>query len=291
MIYTIRHSTIYDYNDPISQCYNIAHVLPRDTARQSCLWTQLEINPQPNSHTARVDYFGNNCNHFNIEYSHKRLEVTARSRVKVAPPIQSLNLDFGVTCAQARENMNRSSEDMLDALEFLYPSTLVPPLEEVKAYAAESFAPGRPLLSAVEELNQRIYTDFKYDPDATEVSTPLQTVMNERHGVCQDFAHLGVACLRSQGFAARYISGYLETLPPPGKEKLVGSDATHAWFAVYSPGEGWFEFDPTNNITAGEQHITTAWGRDYSDVTPLQGVVFGAGKQQLTVQVDVLRTG
>ncbi len=289
MIYTIRHTTVYDYASPVSQCYNVAHVLPRDTPRQRCLYAQLDINPRPNFQSERIDYFGNRCNHFNIEHSHRSLEVTSISRVNVAPPIQNLNLDFGITCEQARHSMQRSTPDALEAVEFLYPSPLVRATEEIAAYAAPSFAGDRPLLSAVEELNRRIYTDFTYEPGATDVSTPLHTVMRERRGVCQDFAHLAVACLRSQGFAARYVSGYLETLPPPGQDKLIGSDATHAWFAIYSPGEGWFEFDPTNNLIVGEQHITTAWGRDYADVTPLQGVVFGESEQTLTVQVDVSR--
>jgi len=157
-------------------------------------------------------------------------------------------------------------------------------------YARSSFASNRPLLSAVRELTERIYTDFTYDPESTSIATPLDEVLQNKRGVCQDFAHLAIGCLRSLGFPARYVSGYLETLPPPGQEKLVGSDASHAWFAVFSPGEGWFEFDPTNNNMPAEHHITTAWGRDYGDVSPLKGVFFDGGKsQKLTVSVDVSR--
>lgn len=157
-------------------------------------------------------------------------------------------------------------------------------------YAAAFFPDDRPFLSAVMELTEKIYTDFTYDPRFSDVATPLSDVLKHKRGVCQDFAHFAIGCLRSLGYPARYVSGYLETLPPPGQEKLVGADATHAWFEVFSPGEGWFEFDPTNNKMAGEQHITTAWGRDYSDVTPLKGVIFGDGKQHtLSVSVDVQR--
>nr|WP_255493840.1 transglutaminase family protein [Pseudomaricurvus sp. HS19] len=161
---------------------------------------------------------------------------------------------------------------------------------ELQEFAAPSFADDRPLLSAVMDLTRRIFKEFSYEPQSTTIATPLHEVLESRKGVCQDFAHLQIGCLRSLGFAAKYVSGYIETLPPPGKEKLVGTDATHAWISVYSPTEGWFEFDPTNECLAGEQHIITAWGRDFFDVTPLKGVIFGGGQTPtLNVSVDVAR--
>ena len=185
----------------------------------------------------------------------------------------------------------QSSEgDILEAREYLLDSPMIKAFPELKDYAKALFQDERPLLSAVRELTSKIFNEFKYDANSTTVATPLDEVLENRHGVCQDFAHLAIGCLRALGFPARYVSGYLETLPAPGEVKLVGADASHAWFAVFSPGEGWFEFDPTNDIMPAEQHITTAWGRDYSDVTPLRGVIFDGGdSQQLSVSVDVRR--
>jgi transglutaminase-like putative cysteine protease len=169
-------------------------------------------------------------------------------------------------------------------------SPMVQQHTDLADYATPSFSDDRPFLSAVMDLTQRIFADFSYDPQFSDVATPLADVLKHKRGVCQDFAHLAIGCLRSLGYPARYVSGYLETLPAAGQEKLIGADATHAWFAVYSPGEGWYEFDPTNNKMTTEQHITTAWGRDYSDVSPLKGVIFGGGHSpQLQVSVDVQR--
>lgn len=177
------------------------------------------------------------------------------------------------------------------AREFSLDSPMLRASAELREYAAQSMLGDRSFLASVQELNHRIYSEFTYDPGFTDVATPLQDVLKHKRGVCQDFAHLAIGCLRSLGFATRYVSGYLETLPPPGQEKLIGADATHAWFEVFCPGEGWFEFDPTNNTVASEQHIVTAWGRDFSDVSPLRGVIFGGGdSHQLNVAVTVTRS-
>jgi len=177
----------------------------------------------------------------------------------------------------------------LEARDFVLPSAFVPPDDAVWDYARASFPPGRPLLEAVRDLTRRIHQEFRYDPGFTTIVTPLAEVLAHRRGVCQDFAHLQIACLRSLGLPARYVSGYLETLPPPGKAKLQGADASHAWVSVYDPEQGWTDFDPTNDQLVGEQHITTAWGRDYGDVTPLKGIIFGGGEHTLEVAVDVER--
>ncbi len=291
MIYRIRHITEYQYNTPVSLCYNIAHVLPRDTLTQACQATSIHIHPAPNYQQKRTDYFGNHTYYFSLQEPHKKLVIDVTSEIKIESMRPSLDLDLGVTCGQALDILSQSKDpDILECQEFVLDSPMIKTSAALKAYAEPLFTENRSLLSAARELTTKIFKEFKYDPASTTVATPLHEVLELKSGVCQDFAHLAIGCLRSLGFPARYVSGYLETLPPPGKEKLVGSDATHAWFAIYSPGEGWFEFDPTNDNMPGEQHIVTAWGRDYSDVTPLRGVIFeGGGDQMLSVSVDVQR--
>ena len=292
MLYRVTHRTRYDYEESVGQCHNVAFMMPRNTLRQTCLQADVLVEPQPVALTERRDYFGNRVCHFAIEGPHRSLEVTARSLIDVREGGSAgSQLDFGNTCAQVLGMLadDRDSDTLL-AREFVLPSPLVEGGAEIRDYAGPFFAADRPFLSAVRALTQSIFQEFRYDTTFSDVSTPVGEVLEHRRGVCQDFAHLAIACVRSMGFAARYVSGYLETLPPPGHEKLVGSDASHAWFAVYSPGEGWFEFDPTNDLVAGHQHIVTAWGRDYADVAPLRGVVFGGGeKHRLRVSVDVSR--
>lgn len=291
MKYRVRHTTRYDYAAKVSQCYNLAFLIPRETENQRLTSSQIHVHPQPDFSARRRDYFGNEAYHFMVHKPHSSLEITTESLIEISALRRSLSLDFGNSCAQARSLLYQMADaTTLAAREYLLDSPFVNINEDIANYARSSFVDNRPLLSAVAELTERIYKDFTYDPTSTTISTPLAEVMEKRRGVCQDFAHLAIACLRSLGFPARYVSGYLETLPPPGQAKLIGADASHAWFAVYSPVEGWFEFDPTNNKMATEQHITTAWGRDYSDVTPLKGVIFGGGDDQvLSVEVDVQR--
>lgn len=291
MRYQVIHTTSYRYSQTVNQCLNMAYVLPRNTLRQKCIESSFDVTPFPATTTQRRDYYGNRVCHFSIEMPHQSLQVTAKSIVDVTPDDADPGLEIGLTCGQVRQRLMQSAaRDDLLAREFILPSPLVDLDDRLREYGQPSFADDRPLLSAVRELTQRIYRDFEYDPLFSDVTTPLQEVFEHRRGVCQDFAHLAIACVRANGFPARYISGYLETLPPPGQQKLVGSDASHAWFAVYSPGEGWFEFDPTNDKLAGHQHILTAWGRDYADVPPLRGVLYGGGKTpKLKVAVDVNR--
>lgn len=291
MKYIVRHSTRYQYGLSVSNCYNVAYVLPRNTSRQQVDAIDIKITPTATTHNTRTDCFGNKFLQFSIEKDHNELELAITSTISVQDKEANINLDFGSPCSYVKYLLeNTKTIDCVNAREFMLDSPMVQAQQYLADYAASSFSDERPFLSAVMELTQRIYTDFTYDPTFSDVATPLADVFKHKRGVCQDFAHLAVGCLRSLGYPARYVSGYLETLPPPGKEKLVGADATHAWFAVYSPGEGWFEFDPTNNTVTSEQHITTAWGRDYSDVTPLKGVIFGGGHSpQLFVSVDVQR--
>lgn len=293
MNYRIRHVTRYRYAQPVALCYNQAHLEPRDTERQHCLDSRIHIAPPPATLGRHIDYFGNRCCNFSVHGKHRELAITVVSRVSVAASTEEPELDLGggSSCAAALAELYHSrAEASLLAREFTLNSPMVKVSEALRAYAAPSFADTRPLLAGVRELSHRIFTDFTYDPGFSTITTPLADVLRHRRGVCQDFAHLAIGCLRSLGFPARYVSGYLETLPPPGQQKLAGSDASHAWFAVYVPGTGWFEFDPTNDRIPAGQHITTAWGRDYSDVSPLQGVIFeGGGTQELTVSVDVQR--
>ncbi len=291
MKYRISHSTRYQYTLSVSSCYNIAYVLPRNTASQQVTSVDIQLSPLANMRNTRTDYFGNPYLQFSVEKDHSELDVTVISHIEVNDSVSNINLDFGNPCSYVKYLLANSRDpECLSAREFMLDSPMVHHQPYLADYAAPSFSEDRPFLSAVMDLTARIYKDFTYDPQFSDVATPLADVFKHKRGVCQDFAHFAIGCLRSLGYPARYVSGYLETLPAPGCEKLIGADATHAWFAVYSPGEGWFEFDPTNNKVAGEQHITTAWGRDYSDVTPLKGVIFGGGHSpQLMVSVDVQR--
>lgn len=290
MNYRVTHTTQYGYSAPVALCRNEACLLPRDTPRQKCLKSELQITPSPADSRERFDAFGNRVNHFAIQQPHNKLIVTAISEVSVAaaPGLLTAANQFSWESVQKLMSKERTPQT-LAALPFLYDSPLAQSSQQIEAYARPSFTAGRPLGEAVSELMQRIYQEFKYDPGFTTIATPLSAVMENRRGVCQDFAHLGVACLRSVGLAARYVSGYIETLPPPGQARLVGADASHAWFSVYAADAGWVDFDPTNNQLPAEQHITVAWGRDFADVSPLRGVALGGGKHKVFVSVDVAR--
>ena len=291
MRYKIKHITEYKYNASVSHCYNLAHMIPRESRRQKRISSQVSVTPVAGATSTREDYFGNSAYHFEIQRPHKKLVISSSCEVETQPQDGNVTLDLGVTCAEALLHLMQSDHaELLFAKEYLLNSPMIHVTEALRDYAAPSFDFDRPLLSCVMDLTKRIYSDFTYSPESTTVATPLSEVLETRKGVCQDFAHLQIACLRAMGYPAKYVSGYIETLPPPGQEKLVGTDATHAWISVYSPKEGWFEFDPTNQCLAGEQHIITAWGRDYFDVTPLRGVIYGGGDNPLlSVSVDVAR--
>lgn len=284
MRYDVTHITHYRYSEPVLLSHHVARVSPRPLAHQACLSHTLEFDPQPAVRRGHRDYHGNATTFFMMEGAHRELRITARSRVDVTAPAPP-----GPAAAQAWEAARDHERLPLDVIEYVFESPAVRTTEEVAHYARASFPTGRPLIEAVTELMGRIHGDFRFDVQATTVATPLADVMRLRRGVCQDFSQLGVGCLRAVGLAARYVSGYIETLPPPGRPRLVGADASHAWFSVYCPGEGWIDLDPTNNVRPGDQHITLGWGRDYGDVSPLRGVMLGGGDHQLTVAVDVLR--
>lgn len=293
MKYRIRHRTRYDYPSTVSQCYSVTHLLPRDTHFQRCSRASITVDPVPAVGANRADYFGNKSYYFSVQFPHRYLEVVAESEVEILDLRQSMELDFGASCADVRGMLyNLEPEENTRAREFLLDSPRITRSQTLADYARDCFREDLPFLSCVRNFTSKIHREFEFDPRATVVATPPEQVLAHRRGVCQDFAHLAIGCLRSLGYPARYVSGYLETLPPPGSPRLEGADASHAWFAVYSPTEGWADFDPTNDRMAAEQHITTAWGRDYSDVTPLKGSVIGGGaSQQLKVAVDVERLG
>lgn len=292
MHYRVIHKTEYDYSESVGLSYNEARLLPRFTANQFCHATGLVIEPLPADYREHEDFFGNRVAYFSLREPHQRFVVTSTSEVQVVSQAGQLNLSQGTDWESVRLLLRQQRDPLtLEALQYALDSPFVSANAELAAYAQLSFPPGRPLLEAVHNLMERIHTDFTYDPNFTTLATPLSTVLAHRRGVCQDFAHLAIGCLRSQGLAARYVSGYIETLPPPGKEKLVGSDASHAWFSVYVPELGWMDFDPTNNQIPVDQHIIVGWGRDYGDVNPLKGVIFGGGEHELNVSVDVRNLG
>jgi transglutaminase-like putative cysteine protease len=289
MNYRIVHRTEYRYSAPVSRCRNEVHLRPRETDHQHCTASELVVEPTPTSWTERSDFFGNPVITFAVDGPFEELTVTSTSTVSVAEPTPRPTTDQSWE-ATGQVLADDLSPDMLAAREFCFESPLVPVSGGVRTYAEPSFTPGRPLVEAITDLTARIFADFVYDPGFTTVTTPVDEVLDFRRGVCQDFAHLGIGCVRSMGLAARYVSGYLETEPPPGEERLIGADASHAWLSVYVPGGGWLDLDPTNNQLVGSNYVTTAWGRDYGDVSPLKGIVFGGGaSHSMDVSVDVSR--
>ena len=306
MDYKIIHETKYSYSNAVNLCYNEARLTPRSFVHQHCSKSQFVVDPEPGAgFRKRQDFFGNTVYYFTIQQPHRELTVTVTSHVQVSgremqldfmetrPTHRSSGGDFQAEHLAWEEVRQRIQTDMdpeiLELRQYVLDSPMIPTMPELRTYAERSFPKERPLLEAVEELTARLYADFTYDPNFTTIATPLAEVIQHRRGVCQDFAHLGIGCLRTLGLAARYVSGYIETEPPPDQERLAGADASHAWLSVYLPQLGWVDFDPTNNQIPADQHITIAWGRDYSDVTPLKGVVFGSGTHELSVSVDCQR--
>ena len=287
MKYRIRHTTTYGYGAAVQVSHHAARLTPRDTPVQRCLTSSLRVEPLPARVDEARDYFGNWVAYFTLQQSHYSLLVEADSIVEVSPVPRFDGLT-SPPWEEVRDRLARpAGERDFEAAEFAQSSPLVGFSDDIRAYALQSFPAGRPLLEAARDLTGRIHRDFLYDPMATSVATPLAQVLAMRRGVCQDFAHLQVASLRAMGLAARYVSGYLLTRPPPGQVKLVGSDASHAWISVYAPGLGWVDFDPTNDMAVGDEHITCGWGRDYEDVSPIKGVVIGGGEHTIYVEVDV----
>ena len=287
MNYKVTHTTRYSYSDPVPVCHNQVRLTPRQGPFQRCIDHRLLINPTPPDLSERMDYFGNKLQYFSIHEAHSSLTVTSTTRVVVEPRLLP-NAEASPGWEQVVEMLRQDrSPKGLYAFQFAFASPHVGTNEQLAAYARQSFTAGRPILQAACELTGRIYRDFKYDTRATNVNTPWEEVFRQRRGVCQDFTHVQLGCLRSLGLAARYVSGYLRTAPPEGKPRLVGADASHAWVSLYCGELGWVDLDPTNNLLPNTDHITLAYGRDYSDVSPIKGVFVGGGQHGMSVSVDV----
>lgn len=292
MIFNIIHQTKYNYEGGVTFCHNLATLKPRDFMGQALLEYRLEIDPEPVDLSEKVDFFGNTTTRFSLQKYHTELTVTAYSKVDRNSDLEK---DYStskvlkeLTLEEALLKLKIVTPENLEAKQFQLGSTLINVFsEEITNYALVSFKPDRPVFEAAYELMQRIFTDFEFNTTFSNVATPLNEVMKEKKGVCQDFAQIAIACVRAVGMPARYVSGYIETLPPPGKEKLVGTDASHAWFSVFIPDFGWVDFDPTNDQIPKNQHITVAYGRDYYDVPPLKGVIYSSGNNLMSVSVDI----
>jgi transglutaminase-like putative cysteine protease len=287
--YKITHRTSYWYEANVSSSYGRMRLLPRDLPRQTCLESSIFVDPSPGDHSQYLDIFGNRVDYVSIHDPHRTLTITAESIVEVeAPP--PLPLAGNVSWESVRDAIGHvgGDEDVL-AVQFSLDSPMIEASEAFEKYARPSFTPGRPIVEAVLDLSSRIHRDFEFVQHATSVDTPIEEVLEQRKGVCQDFSHVGIACLRSMGLPARYVSGYLETDPPPGGVRLVGADVSHAWLSAFVPGAGWIDVDPTNDQVPGHRHIVTAFGRDYTDVSPFSGVIYTRGRtSSLEVVVDVL---
>jgi transglutaminase-like putative cysteine protease len=298
MIYRVSHLTEYLYSSSVSSSHHQLHLLPRGSRHQVNRWEELSIDPTPARQRNRTDYFGNRTTHLEILEPHRRLAVLARTEIElpgpgsgpVAPKIPEISPAWEIVRDQVRQVGVPESQggvpESIDAYEFAFASPHVQLSAAIAGFAAESFEPGRPIVEAAVDLMHRIHADFVYDKEATKISTPVDEVLMHRRGVCQDFAHLALSCLRVMGLPGRYASGYLVTAVS-GQPRMVGADASHAWVQAFCPGVGWIDLDPTNDVIPTDRHITVAYGRDFGDVTPLRGVILGGGRHELRVVVDV----
>ena len=287
MNYSIRHRTTYRYAEHVSNSHHLAHLTPFSNNSQTSRRTNLTITPEPDTLSSHLDSFQNLTHFFSITTPHKELVIESYSEVEVldrgtdalliSPPWEEVIQQLSASTSAAD----------LDAVGFSFPSPLCPRHPDLREYALQSFTPNRPVLDAAADLNSRIHQDFAFDDSATTVTTPVMEVFKKRAGVCQDFAHLQISCMISLGLPVRYVSGYIRTDPPPGKPRLVGADASHAWVDLYVPSLGWHEFDATNNLIPSLSHIRVAHGRDYHDICPVRGTVYGGGHQSLFIGVTV----
>jgi transglutaminase-like putative cysteine protease len=286
--YRIEHETRYLYESRVSTSQHVAYLCPRDLPRQRVFRHDLRVEPAPALFARRADYFGNDVKQFTVLTPHAELRVRARSFVEVeAPP--PVDVGQSPPWERARDAfVYEKGQRSFEPAQFAYVSPYVSFDQDLVEFARLSFGPGRPLLEAAVDLMLRIHAEFRFDPKATTITTPVKRVFEERRGVCQDLAHLQIACLRSLGLSARYVSGYLLTDPPPGQARLIGADASHAWLSVHCPTHGFVDLDPTNGVIPEARHVTLAWGRDFGDVSPLRGVTLGGAEHTLHVAVSVV---
>ena len=291
MMFDVSHKTHYQYTWPVVQSQHMIHMSPRKVGRQTVRHHSLIVEPAPAMRYDRIDAFGNPVVILDIEVPHKELVLLARSSIETMAPV-GIDLAASLPWDRIDQSLAVPGNGLdLDVIQYRCASRLTTASLDIADYAAQSFTPGRPVLEAAEELNQRIYDDFTFDATATDLSTPVLQVFKQRRGVCQDFAHLAIACLRALRVPVRYVSGYILTRPPPGQARLQGADASHAWISVWSPQQGWVDFDPTNGLVVSDEHITIAHGRDYDDVSPISGVLLGGGEHTVDVGVDVAPVG
>lgn len=289
--YRVRHETVYSYGGDVAHSHQLLHLTPRNALRQSCHAHSITLLPQPSIRRDDIDAFGNHVTRLEYDLPHDRLEVLAEAGVEVraAPatePDQSAEWEaVGGSLAFSGRPMQ---EELLEACRYRMESSYIRIKQAFTDYAADCFLPKRPILAAADALMHKIHREFKYAPGSTTIRTSAIEAFEARLGVCQDFAHIMIGCLRSRGLAARYVSGYLRTLPPPGADAAyVGADASHAWVSVFCPPFGWIDLDPTNDVRVSSDHIIIAWGRDFGDVSPLRGVIVGGGRHRLSVRVSV----
>jgi transglutaminase-like putative cysteine protease len=289
--YRVEHHTAYRYSEPVLLSHQQLHLTPRALARQHSQTHEIVITPTPTLRHEITDAFGNPLTEIAIESAHDTLEIVARTNVETtaATPIESLETPAWETVRDALRYRAgwRPDPAILEATQFLFESPHARVKRDLRAYTADCFKPNRPILDAALALMAKIHSEFKFDPAATTVTTPVMKFFAQKRGVCQDFAHFMISCLRSNGLAARYVSGYLLTRPAPGKPRRAGTDVSHAWISLFVPANGWIDLDPTNNLIPSLEHITIGWGRDFSDITPLRGVINGGGVQTLEVKVTV----
>jgi transglutaminase-like putative cysteine protease len=291
--YRVQHVTRYEYATPVTLSQQMLHLTPRPLPWQQCETHALALEPQAAEYVEREDFFGNRIVQFAVRTAHTELRVSADSTVHLRARWEGLEVESSPAWETVRERLHDVTRPpLLDPSQYLFESPHVELAPALIRYAGKSFPAQRPLLAGARDLMQRVYQDFEFDAEATTVATPLAEVMALKRGVCQDFAHLMIGCLRALGLSARYVSGYILTEPPPGLPRLAGADASHAWVSVFCPQSGWVDFDPTNNLLPDLEHITVAWGRDFSDVTPMRGVILGGGgEQELDVSVTVTPLG
>lgn len=287
MIYDVTHKTTFKYSQSVSISHHLLHLAPRPCPQQIRKRHALIVEPPPTIIKEAIDYFGNPTTYLTVEDNHAELSVVARSRIEVMPPTLPAPETTTAWDRIASILYGSTGREMLDIYQFVFDSPFTISGNGAAEFAKPSFPAGRPVLEAARELMTRIHKEFKYEGGVTDISTPIDRILAERRGVCQDFAHLQISCLRSMGLPTRYVSGYLLTHPPPGRPKLVGSDASHAWLSVWAGELGWIDLDPTNNVIPDVEHITLAWGRDYGDVSPMNGFIIGGGTHSVTVGVDV----
>jgi transglutaminase-like putative cysteine protease len=286
--FRVTHRTRYGYRDTVLLSHNVAQLRPRESRTQQTEHHELVVSPPPSTRSGGVDYFGNHVTWFSVQEPHSELTITAKSEVDVSLALRP-DVSKGPSWEDVRDAIFDSPSPQLRlARQFTLDSPHIKRSPELAEYALLSFPAGRPFLESVMDLTERIYREFKFLPGSTKVGTPVSDVLQARRGVCQDFAHLQISCLRSLGLAARYISGYLVTIPAPGKPRLAGADVSHAWVSAFSPDFGWVDFDPTNGLMPSDGHITVAWARDYDDVGPVRGILIGGRQQEMDVSVDVI---